>query len=194
MFIKLCYFGFLFYAYFICFKNSAFFRSNKLIQNFKVLTIYTQMSFYHQQVQEYLVSNININESEDIKILINGAAFVIQRAWSSYQKYKRKSLIYSGLSYQQSNVCNFKDYDVLPDVMLLVKKKLFYCHSVVLWSNSEFFKEQIESFNNHRILESETNSQYKYKFELFVDLECWELICNFIYGKRIKIHKKVFKY
>ena len=135
-----------------------------------------------------LFSNININDYSDILILINGAAFVIQRAWKSH-KLRQKSITNLETSYQKPTFISSNKNNFLPDVMLVVEKKIFHCHSVVLWSNSEFLKEQIDTYNDYDTIE---DNQYKYKFELFISLKCWELICDFIYGNQIKIHKKVF--
>lgn len=78
------------------------------------------------------------------------------------------------------------------DVAVIIEDAIFYCHSLALWTNSNYFKN---IFENEQKLKIDTNSngKIKYKFRLLISKPCWIAIQNYIYGYKIEISKAILK-
>ena len=130
---------------------------------------------------------VNLTDPVHIDCVLVGAAITIQTAWRKYVKTLAASCVRN----------NAPDADVI----LFVQNQIFYCHSILLCSHSQVFKNLI---NNYKTLEHDLDKNgadhcgkacggFRYKFELFIHPALWEIIQNYLYGHQVKLEPNVSK-
>jgi hypothetical protein len=169
--------------------------------------------------EDNLIS-INLDDFNDLKVLLIGAAIVIQTAWRRFKlkiksnKDKYFNILTSSIDNQKCYLKNFKSYcynnNFLSDVIIYVDDRIYYCHSFVLWCNSQYFRNifQENDFNSNLVNSSNNNNnlieiddinsfendrfyhKFRYEFKILINHKYWELILRFIYGYDIYIEPK----
>lgn len=159
---------------------------------------------------------IDLEDVDELLLVLNGAAVIIQSAWRAY-KCRESLKLANELTKLKLEDCYIDEMEKTPaaviqnswrtldtskscliavnqfmhesisnnflcDVIIYVQNSVYYCHSVVLWSNSGYFRDIFQQDEM-----SSTTSNLKYKFELFVSCACWELVQRYIYGHDITV-------
>jgi hypothetical protein len=107
-------------------------------------------------------------------LILQGAALTIQSCWRKYRKRLGSEREFFGL------LCNHCLSNAFRcDVTIFVNRKVYFCHSLVLWSQSRYFKAILEKHRNHNLA--------SYKFELLISNQSWEIVQKYIYGYDITI-------
>jgi hypothetical protein len=75
------------------------------------------------------------------------------------------------------------------DVLIIVEDKHYFCHSYVLYCNSEKFKKLIETSYS---LKRNRSKHFSFRYKLFVSTKCWEVLNFYMYGHEISVEDDIF--
>lgn len=137
--------------------------------------------------------NVNFDR---IGLILNGAALTIQCAWRAYKFRKDLALTIklNQLKNDFSHILNpntdtFHNYltnkciknNFVYDVQILINNVTFYCHSLVLWHKSVYFRNLLTKWNKNG----------NYQFQLNISKDSWEIIQRFMYGYDIEVPNRL---
>lgn len=164
-------------------------RGFRCRQNYNISKCLIQMkNSIQEQSEETMSLEYKLRDfMNDFQEIESECATKIQRAWRSYKSRKEKGLMAPNFG-SEIYLDNFSKYcftnNFLCDVIIYVQNKIYYCHSVVLWCTSRYFKKLLERYDiNERLWDK------KLKYQLLISTQCWEIIQSYIYGYDVVIDK-----